>query len=113
MTPNELAKAVKDLIEANGARLVQTTILSEDGGSISTHSYDTIQMQQMGDPLPSTHFAPIADGEPMSIKGEAERMVTVTNAKPGYAYRAECPEIGTTLYGVADEDGCARLTEAK
>jgi len=53
LTPDELARAVKDLIEANGACLTGLSFDTRDGG----HDYKTITTQDMATGVAKAIFA--------------------------------------------------------
>lgn len=58
MTNDELAEAVKDLIESHGACLTRLSFETRKGA----HSYRTIQVQEMGDAVARAALVPDKSG---------------------------------------------------
>jgi len=56
LSPDELANAVKSLIEENGGTLKGLEFLTETDGAVGTHSYETLLVQKLGRALPESEL---------------------------------------------------------
>lgn len=56
MTPNELATAVRDLIQENGGAVCDLSFITESNGSVGKHSYSAMHRQDISEAVPRATF---------------------------------------------------------